>query len=130
MQLFADPFASIKSMSQGLSGLPECMLHDDDPLMPDDLDAELANIDTPGALRRQASKKLSKEMTIETSLRESIWLWDAFHGQNADEIASRRGVGVRRVRYGLARCAGMKQENSAEIFTASPDWFPCSLSGR
>jgi hypothetical protein len=57
----------------------------------------------PCTLQMEVRKRLSRTFNLEISARESVWLWDSRHGVNANEIAIRQGVSIRRVRFGLAR---------------------------
>ena len=57
------------------------------------------NLDTPQLTVR---KTLSKSISLEPCVQESIWLWASRHGVNANEMATRDGVSTRRIQFGLA----------------------------
>jgi hypothetical protein len=48
-------------------------------------------------------------ITLADVAREYIWLWDKRHGMSAQTIATRAGVSVRRVQFGLARARAMEK---------------------
>jgi hypothetical protein len=48
-------------------------------------------------------------MTLEVVAMEYVWLWDRRHGISVETIAAREGVGVKRVRFGLARAKAQEK---------------------
>ena len=60
------------------------------------------NLDKPQLTVR---KTLSKSISLEPCVQESIWLWASRHGVNANEMATRDGVSTRRIQFGLAAAA-------------------------
>jgi hypothetical protein len=52
---------------------------------------------------RGAGRRSSRVLTLAVAAREYVWLWDYRHGVSPEEIATREGQSVRRVRLGLVR---------------------------
>jgi hypothetical protein len=55
--------------------------------------------------RRQlrTGARMTRRLTLATAAKEYTWLWDLRHGISIKAIASREGLSIRRVRFGLAR---------------------------
>ena len=64
-----------------------------------------------GVKRKPARRRSlpSWAMTLADVAREYIWLWDKRHGVSTQTIATRAGVSVRRVQFGLARARAMEK---------------------
>ena len=60
-----------------------------------------------GVKRKPARRRSlpSWAMTLADVAREYIWLWDKRHGVSTQTIATRAGVSVRRVQFGLSGLA-------------------------
>jgi hypothetical protein len=56
-----------------------------------------------------AGRRSSRAMTLAVAAREYVWLWDYRHGISPEEIATRDGQSVRRVRLGLARARAQEK---------------------
>jgi hypothetical protein len=54
-------------------------------------------------------------MSLASSAREHVWLWDQQHGVSAHEIAARAGIPVRRVWRGLARARAQERKAVEDV---------------
>ena len=55
----------------------------------------------PGTPPLVLRRTLNRGIDAELHAQESVWLWASRHGVNANELATREGVSIRRVRLGL-----------------------------
>src|SRR5262249_6734083 len=55
--------------------------------------------------RPKCEQQLTASGQFDTASRERVWLWDFRQGISANAIASREGLSVRRVRFGVARAS-------------------------
>ena len=66
--------------------------------------------------------KLAGMTAFETAGREKVWLWDFRQGMSTNAIASRDGVSVRRVRFGVSR-AGAYERGVSKISKDRLPWL-------
>ncbi len=58
---------------------------------------------------KTARRVSNRGLTLAVAAREYIWLWDHRHGISTEMIASREGVSVRRVQFGLSRAKAQER---------------------
>ena len=81
----------------------------------------------PASKREQARLQASRStraMSLATMAKEYIWLWDVRHGISTNEIATREGVSVRRVRFGVARARAQEKPAQPKRPFACPRLIP------
>ena len=66
--------------------------------------------------------KLAGMTAFEVAGREKVWLWDFRQGMSTNAIASRDGVSVRRVRFGVSR-AGAYERGVSKISKDRLPWL-------
>jgi hypothetical protein len=74
--------------------------------------------------RSRPSVRLSRRLTLANAAREYIWLWDLRHGLSLEAIASREGLTIRRVRFGVARAQAHEQGCCSESSIRPPRLVP------
>ncbi len=61
-------------------------------------------------VKRPGTRRFSiRGLTLAVAAREYVWLWDHRHGISTEMIASRAGVSVRRVQFGLSRAQAQEK---------------------
>jgi hypothetical protein len=76
----------------------------------------------PRQLRPNA--RMTRRLTLATVAKEYTWLWDLRHGISIKAIATREGVSIRRVRFGLARAEIQERGCSSVVAVKLPRLVP------
>jgi hypothetical protein len=70
--------------------------------------------------RSAAQWRTSRAMTLAVAAKEYIWLWDKRHGISANEIATRAGLSIRRVREGIKNAEEQEKRHGLSTTWGSP----------
>jgi hypothetical protein len=74
--------------------------------------------------RSRPYARLGRRLTLANAAKEYVWLWDLRHGISVRAIASREGLPIRRVRFGLARAQAQEQGCGSESTVRPPRLVP------
>ena len=74
--------------------------------------------------RVRTNARSSRSMSLKTLAKEYIWLWDVRHGVSINEIATREGVSLPRVRFGVARARAQERSCPTEAAIRPPRLIP------
>jgi hypothetical protein len=74
--------------------------------------------------KKVRASRSPRTMSLATMANEYVWLWDVRHGLSPIEIATRDGVSVSRVRFGMSRAQALERNCSSDGAIRIPPLVP------